>query len=47
MPGAIIAAAGILDGARGGVDVPDADRPKLRRHLARYYAKMGETPPWE
>jgi hypothetical protein len=47
VPRAIIAAAGIVDGARGGLDVPDADRPKLRRHLARYYAKMNEQPPWD
>jgi hypothetical protein len=47
VPRAIIAAAGIVDGARGGLDVPETDLPKLRRHLARYYAKMGETPPWK
>lgn len=46
IPRAIIAAAGIVDGARGGLDVPDSDVPKLRRHLARYYAKMDDTPPW-
>jgi hypothetical protein len=47
VPRAIIAAAGIVDGARGGLDVPDTDLPKLRRHLARYYTKMHETPPWK
>jgi len=47
VPRAIIAAAGIVDGARGGLDVPDGDLPRLRRHLARYYSKMGDTPPWE
>jgi len=31
---------------RGGLNAPDADRPKLRRHLGRYYEKMGEIPPW-
>jgi hypothetical protein len=46
VPRSIIAASGIVDGARGGLDVPDADRPKLRRHLARYYRKMDDTPPW-
>src|ERR1700760_935444 len=29
VPRAIIAAAGIVDGARGGLDVPEADMPKL------------------
>ena len=47
VPRGIIAAAGIVDGARGGLNVPDADRPKLRRHLGRYYQKMGEQPPWK
>ncbi len=46
VPRGLIAAAGIVDGARGGLDVPDSDRPKLRRHLAKYYRKMHETPPW-
>jgi hypothetical protein len=46
VPRAVIAAAGILDGARGGLEVPDGDLPRLRRHLARYYSKMGDTPPW-
>jgi hypothetical protein len=32
-------------GARGGLNVLDADRPTLRRHLGRYYDKMGEQPP--
>jgi hypothetical protein len=46
VPRAIMAAAGVVDGARGGLDVPAGDLPKLRRHLARYYAKLGEPPPW-
>jgi hypothetical protein len=47
VPRGIIAAAAIVDGARGGLNVPKDDLPKLRRHLGRYYAKMGDTPPWE
>jgi hypothetical protein len=47
VPRAVISAAGILQGARGGVDIPEADRAKARRHLARYYRSMGRTPPWE
>ncbi len=46
VPRGIIAAAGIVDGARGGLNVPAADIPKLRRHLSRYYAKLGDEPPW-
>jgi hypothetical protein len=47
VPRALAAAAAVLDGARGGLDVPDRDRSRLRSHLARYYKKMGESPPWE
>jgi hypothetical protein len=47
VPRAISAAAGIVDGARGGLDVPESDVPKLRRHLARYYSKLDEQPPWD
>ncbi len=47
VPRAVISAAGILQGARGGVDIPEADRAKARRHLARYYRSMDRTPPWE
>lgn len=46
VPRAVIAAAGVLDGARGGLNVPDSDRAKLRSHLGRYYERMGEQPPW-
>ncbi|MEU7856456.1 hypothetical protein [Nonomuraea sp. NPDC049141] len=47
VPRAVISAAGVVDGARGGVDVPKGDLDRIRSHLAKYYAKMGDTPPWE
>ncbi|ADU50163.1 phage prohead protease, HK97 family [Thermaerobacter marianensis DSM 12885] len=47
VPRAIFAAAAAVQGARGGVDIPASDLPAVRNHLARYYRKMGETPPWE
>ncbi|MFD1536734.1 hypothetical protein [Nonomuraea guangzhouensis] len=47
VPRAVISAAGVVDGARGGVDVPKGDIDRIKSHLARYYAKMGDTPPWE
>ncbi|PZN25900.1 MAG: hypothetical protein DIU71_19115, partial [Proteobacteria bacterium] len=47
VPRAIFAAAAAVQGARGGVDIPADEMPAVRRHLARYYRKMGETPPWE
>jgi len=47
VPRAIFAAAAVIQGARGGVDIPESDIPAVKRHLARYYRKMDRTPPWE
>ena len=47
VPRGILAAAAALQGARGGVDIPDADRPRVIRHIERYYAKMGLDSPFE
>ncbi|WP_271217228.1 hypothetical protein [Streptosporangium carneum] len=47
VPHAVRAAGGVMEGARGGVDVPREDVERIKSHLARYYAKMGETAPWE
>ena len=46
VPRGIMAAAGVLDGARGGVEIPAKDVTKARSHLAKYYAKMDDSPPW-
>ena len=47
VPRAVMAAGGILQGARGGVDLPRDEVPRVRSHLAKYYDKMDDTPPWE
>ena len=54
VPRAVFAAAAALQGARGGVDIPDEDVEAARAHLASYYAKMRAAfdddsivPPWE
>jgi hypothetical protein len=47
VPRAISAAAGVLQGARGGMDIPSSEADRVRAHLAKYYDKLGETPPWE
>jgi hypothetical protein len=47
VPRALMSAAGVLQGARGGVDVPKGDIPRLKSHLAKYYDKLGDTPPWD
>ena len=45
VPRGIFAAAAAMQGARGGVDIPTADRPGVERHITRYYDKMDlETP---
>ncbi|MGO4445526.1 hypothetical protein AB4Z42_19425 [Mycobacterium sp. 2YAF39] len=47
VPRGVMAAGGIMDGARGGVDLPESDIDRVKSHLAKYYKKMGEDPPWE
>jgi hypothetical protein len=47
VPRAVMSAGGVLEGARGGVDIPEAERRRCRSHLARYYRAMGRVPPWE
>ncbi len=43
----VVAAAAAVNGARGGVDVPDEDMPAIRQHLASHYREFGEEPPFE
>ncbi len=47
VPRGIMAAGNVMDGARGGVDMPHDDIGKARGHLAKYYRKMGDEPPWD
>ena len=47
VPRAVMAAAAVMDGARGGIDIPSDEVDRVKNHLAKYYKKMGETPPWE
>ena len=47
VPRGVMAAGGIMNGARGGVDLPKDDIDRVKGHLAKYYKKMGEAPPWE
>jgi len=46
VPRAIFAAAAAVQGARGGVDIPEAEIPGVKRHLNRYYAKMDLESPF-
>jgi hypothetical protein len=47
VPRGVMAAAGVMQGARGGVNIPDSDVDRVKSHLAKYYKKMGDTAPWE
>ncbi|GAS90744.1 hypothetical protein [Mycolicibacterium brisbanense] len=47
VPRGVMAAGGIIDGARGGIDIPKDDVDRVKSHLAKYYKKMGEEPPWD
>ncbi|WP_456844161.1 hypothetical protein [Cellulomonas sp. P5_C6] len=47
VPRGVFAAAAVMQGSRGGVDVPDRDRDRIKSHLAKYYAKLDETAPWD
>jgi hypothetical protein len=43
VPHAIFAVAGILDGARGGLSVPEADQKKIKGVVEEWYEKMAHT----
>jgi hypothetical protein len=47
VPRGVMAAGNIMEGARGGVDLPKDDIDRVKSHLAKYYEKMGETAPWD
>jgi hypothetical protein len=47
VPRGVMAAGNVMQGARGGADVPQGDVGRIKGHLARYYRKMDDTPPWE
>lgn len=41
----VVAAMTVVNGARGGVDIPDSDRRKVYEHLAEHYREFDEEPP--
>ena len=47
VPRGVMAAGAIMDGARGGINLPDKDVDRVKSHLAKYYKKMDEIPPWQ
>ncbi|MBB3602655.1 hypothetical protein FHT40_002288 [Mycolicibacterium sp. BK556] len=47
VPRGVMAAAAVMDGSRGGVDLPESDIDRVKSHLAKYYRKMDDTAPWD
>ena len=47
VPRGVMAAGNVMQGSRGGVDLPEKDLERVKSHLAKYYRKMGDSPPWE
>jgi hypothetical protein len=47
VPRGVMAAGNVMQGSRGGVDLPTEDIPRVKGHLAKYYEKMGEKAPWD
>jgi hypothetical protein len=47
VPRGVMAAGNIMQGARGGIDLPKNDIDRVKSHLAKYYAKMDDEAPWD
>lgn len=47
IPRAIYAVATALQGARGGVNIPNADKEKIKNQVEKYYKKLDRTAPWD
>ncbi len=47
VPRAVMSSGAVMQGSRGGVDLPKKDIARVKSHLRRYYGKVGEDAPWE
>jgi hypothetical protein len=47
VPRGVMAAGNVMQGSRGGASLPGEDIGRVKSHLAMYYAKMGDVPPWD
>jgi hypothetical protein len=45
VPRGVMAAANVMEGGRGGADLPSSDVDRVKSHLAKYYAKMDDDAP--
>lgn len=46
VPHGIFSVAQVLEGARGGVDLPQHVKAAIRSKVTEYYHALGEEPPW-
>ena len=46
VPRGVFSVAQVLEGERGGVDLPDHVKVVIRRRVANYCHALGEEPPW-
>ena len=46
VPRGVMAAGNIMQGSRGGIDLPEDDIDRVKSHLAKYDDKMGDEAPW-
>ena len=47
VPRGVMTAGNVMQGSRGGIDLPQGDIDRVKNHLAKYYEKMDEEAPWE
>ena len=47
VPRGVMAAGNVMQGSRGGVDLPHSDIDRVKSHLAKYYRKMDDVAPWD
>jgi hypothetical protein len=47
VPRGVFAAAAVMQGSRGGANLPEKDIDRVKSHLAKYYAKLDDTAPWD
>jgi hypothetical protein len=47
VPRGVMAAGNVMQGSRGGVELPQSDIDRVKSHLAKYYKKMGDEAPWQ
>jgi HK97 family phage prohead protease len=47
VPKAIFSIAAALSGARGGINIPEEDKTKIKSQVNKYYEKMGREPPFK